>query len=148
MLVEADDSTVLDRIAGRLAMDCVSGVGKSHSSAILSRWQIRESVNHALLRPSVSGSFLEATIVDASGREWIVAALHLPPGATEADESRRKTEMAEVLDVFARRRSDAGHTSLPAISTPTPRSKKLTLRAASRARGRSGTRTAESSRDG
>jgi endonuclease/exonuclease/phosphatase family metal-dependent hydrolase len=106
VLVEADDPAVLDRISGRLGMDCITGVGKSHASAILSRWPIRESINHALLRPVISNSLLEATIIDPEGREWIVGALHLPAGATEADESRREVELAELLDVFAHRRSE------------------------------------------
>jgi endonuclease/exonuclease/phosphatase family metal-dependent hydrolase len=105
VLIEADDPTVLDRISGRLGMDRIAGVGKSHSAAILSRWPIRESINHALLRPKLSGSLLEATIVDPGGLHWIVGAVHLPAGATEADESRRETELAELLDVFAGRRS-------------------------------------------
>ena len=107
VLVEADDSAVLERISARLAMDYVQGVGKFHSSAILSCWPIRDSINHALLRPAISRSLLEATVVDPAGGAWVVGALHLPPGATDADEADRQIELAEVLSIFERHRS--GH---------------------------------------
>jgi endonuclease/exonuclease/phosphatase family metal-dependent hydrolase len=105
VLIEADDATVLDRIGARLKMDCIQGVGKNHASAILSRWPIRDSVNHGLLRTGISRSLLEATIVDPSGNEWIVGAVHLPPGAAEADETSRERDLAALLDVFQHRRS-------------------------------------------
>jgi len=106
VLIEADDPIVLDRIANRLGMDCVAGVGRSDTSAILSRWPIRESVNHGLLRPAISRSLLEATIVDPEGRPWVVGAVHLPAGAAEADEARREPELAELLKIFWRHRSE------------------------------------------
>lgn len=104
VLVEAEDPTVLDRISRRLAMDSIQGMGKSHASAILSRWPIRDSINHALLVPEISRSLLEATVIDPAGREWIVAALHLPAGATDADERRREIELGAVLQIFERHR--------------------------------------------
>ena len=51
-LVEADDLSVLQRIAQRLDMDYVQAVGKDgKASAILSRHRIRDSVNHGAIRP-------------------------------------------------------------------------------------------------
>jgi endonuclease/exonuclease/phosphatase family metal-dependent hydrolase len=58
-----------------------------------------------MLRPNLCGSFLEATIVDSAGQEWVVAAAHLCAGATEADESRREADLVDLLDVFSQRRS-------------------------------------------
>src|SRR3954447_8967059 len=66
-LVEASDPAVIERIAGRLKMDFVQGTGPSQASAILSRWTIRESINHAPLRPGLSKSLLEATLIDPAG---------------------------------------------------------------------------------
>ena len=114
-LVEADDPGVLDRIAARLGMDKVRGEGNKPGSAaaILSRWPIRESINHAALRPVISKSFLEATILGPGGAEWTVAAVHLHARATEEDERKREEEIAQVLAVFHSRR-EAGRPHLVA----------------------------------
>src|SRR3954447_2035020 len=69
-LVEATDLSVVERIANRLKFDFVQAPGRKQSSALLTRYTIRESINHALLRPGLSKSLLEATIVDEGGREW------------------------------------------------------------------------------
>lgn len=102
VIVEADDADVLDRIAARLDMDKVRGEGNKPGSAaaILSRWPIRESINHAALRPAISRTFLEATIGAPDGVEWIVGAVHLHARADEADERKREIEIAQVLDAF------------------------------------------------
>jgi exodeoxyribonuclease-3 len=100
VLVEADDPAVLDRISARLAMDYIHGPGNRHASAILSRWPIRESINHALLHPGISRSLLQATIVDPKGEEWVIGAIHLHAHATDADESRREAEVAALLRIF------------------------------------------------
>ena len=50
-LVEAEDPAVVETLAGRLGMDFVHAPGNSHASALLSRWTIRDSINHALLQP-------------------------------------------------------------------------------------------------
>ncbi len=104
-LVEADDTTVLDRIAGRLKMDVIHAPGKHHASALLARWTVRESVNHAALRPELSNSLLEATVVDPAGVEWAVGVVHLHPHVTDADESRREAELQVLLDIFAPHRA-------------------------------------------
>ena len=105
-LVEADDPAVLDRVAGRLKMDLIAAPGHRHASALLSRWPIRETVNHALLHTPEqwSTSLLEAVVVDPSGAEWVVGVAHLHAGATEADESRREKELETLLRVFAAHR--------------------------------------------
>src|SRR5580765_3015494 len=76
-LVEATDLTVIERIANRLGMDYVHAPGNKQASALLSRWTIRDSVNHALLRPGISKSLLEATLVDPAGSEWTIGVVHL-----------------------------------------------------------------------
>jgi endonuclease/exonuclease/phosphatase family metal-dependent hydrolase len=99
-LVEADDAAVLERIAGRLKMDFIHAPGNSHASAILSRWPIRSSINHALLNPVFSKSLLEASIIEPNGTTWTVGAVHLQAGATEADENKREEEVAQLLRIF------------------------------------------------
>jgi endonuclease/exonuclease/phosphatase family metal-dependent hydrolase len=106
-LVEATDPTVIERIANRLKMDHIQAVGVSQASALLTRWTIRESINHALLRKGLSKSLLEATVVDPAGREWIFSVVHLHAHATDADEQARERELDVVLDVFKRYRSAA-----------------------------------------
>ena len=62
ILVEADDPSVVNRISGRLGMDAIHVAGRRHGAAILSRWQIVESINHGLLNDVFSDCVLEATI--------------------------------------------------------------------------------------
>jgi hypothetical protein len=84
-LVEADNSAVLEQIANRLQMDFIFAPGNSHASALMSRWTIRDPVNHAVLRPEVSKSLLEATVIEPGGREW-ASGVVLHHRASEADE--------------------------------------------------------------
>jgi endonuclease/exonuclease/phosphatase family metal-dependent hydrolase len=98
--VEATDLTVIERIARRLNMDYVHAPGRSQASALLTRFTIRDSTNYALLRPGLSKSLLEATIVDDVGDQWSVGVVHLHHGARESDEAERERELAVVLDVF------------------------------------------------
>src|SRR5207249_11844993 len=53
-LIEADFMPTLERIAGRLKMDFIHAPGKKGSVALLSRWPIRETINHGLLRPALT----------------------------------------------------------------------------------------------
>ena len=99
-LVEASDLTVIERIARRLKMDYVHAPGRAQASALLTRFAIRDSINHALLRDGLSKSLLEATIVDDHGGEWSVGVVHLHAHAHESDEAERERELAVVLDVF------------------------------------------------
>jgi endonuclease/exonuclease/phosphatase family metal-dependent hydrolase len=104
-LVEATDLAVIERIAARLKMDYVQGLGASQGSALLSRWTIRDSVNHAAIRQGLSKSFLEATVIDPAGKNRIVGAVHLHAHAKEADETIRERELDVVLEVLARHRA-------------------------------------------
>ncbi len=104
-LVEAEDLTVVERMARRLKMDYVHAPGRRQASALLTRYAIRDSVNHALLRDGMTKSFLEAALVDDDGDEWSVGVVHLHHHAHETDESTRERELAVVLDVFAPHRA-------------------------------------------
>ena len=97
-LVEADVPAVVDRIARRLGMDYVVGRGGSHASALLSRWPIVRSVNHAALSPAFTRSFLEAVVLSPTGQAWPIGVLHLPAQATESAEDGRLRELALALD--------------------------------------------------
>lgn len=101
-LVEAEDASVVTALANRLGMDFIRAEGnKSGSaSALLSRFPICQSINHAPQHPALTKSLLEATIVDPSGTEWILGVLHLHARAAEADEDVREREIAQVLEIF------------------------------------------------
>lgn len=104
-LAEADDLTVLERIADRTQMDYIHAPGNQHASALLSRWPIKRTINHAALKPGkFTNSLLEATVVDPSGREWTIGVVHLRPHATEEDESAREKELKSLLKRFASHR--------------------------------------------
>jgi endonuclease/exonuclease/phosphatase family metal-dependent hydrolase len=99
-LVEADDTRVVQDLAGRLGMDFIHAPGNKKASALLSRFSIRETINHAPLHPALTKSLLEATVIDPSGTEWVLGVLHLHARATEEDEKTREREIEEVLKVF------------------------------------------------
>jgi endonuclease/exonuclease/phosphatase family metal-dependent hydrolase len=103
-LIEADNESVVWRIAQRLGMDAVIGHGKKHSVAILSRWPIVESINHALIRPELTGCFLEATMRQGGKQFWTIAALHLHPRAALADDHIRQNEIAAILNIYSEHR--------------------------------------------
>src|SRR4051794_34644396 len=97
-LVEAEDPAVLERIARRLKMDYVQAVGnKSGASALLSRFPIRDSINHALLQSGLSKSLLQASVIDPAGQVWNFGVVHLHARATDADERQREAELDVVL---------------------------------------------------
>lgn len=99
-LVEADDVSVVEALANRLGMDFIHAPGNKKASALLSRFPIRHSINHAPLRAGITKSLLEAAVIDPSGVEWTIGVLHLHARATEADETIRESEIAQVLEVF------------------------------------------------
>src|SRR6185437_9804850 len=99
-LVEAEDPAVVEDLAARLEMDFVHAPGHYKASALLSRFPIRESINHALLHGDLTKSLLEATVVDPSGEEWKLGVLHLHAQALESDEAVREREIAAVLKIF------------------------------------------------
>ena len=99
-LVEADDVSVVEKIASRLGMDFIHAPGNSRASALLSRWPIRETINLAPARPALHKSLLEATVIGPGETEWVFGVLHLHAHAREEDERTREQEIADVLEVF------------------------------------------------
>lgn len=99
-LMEADDPATLQRIARRLNMDFIEAPGRSHTSVLLSRCPITETINHGLVSEGLTRSFLEATVMDDDGVEWPIGVLHLHPGAMNADESVRRSEIDVVLKIL------------------------------------------------
>jgi endonuclease/exonuclease/phosphatase family metal-dependent hydrolase len=120
-LVEAVDVAVLQRIATRLGMDWIHAPGNAQASALLSRFPIRRTVNHAPLCPGLSRSLLEAAVDDPRGRQWTFGVVHLHPHAGREDEARREQELAIVLDRFApHRRQNIPHILLGDFNANAP----------------------------
>lgn len=99
-LLEADFEPTVQRIARRLSMDFIIAPGDGHASALLSRWPIRQTINHAALNPAIRRSFLEAVVIDPAGRDWSIGVLHLPPQASEQAEDERMQIIPLVLECF------------------------------------------------
>jgi endonuclease/exonuclease/phosphatase family metal-dependent hydrolase len=99
-LVEADDPTVLERIAMRLKMDFIHAQGGRSGAALLSRWPIRQTIDHAAIRSSDIKSLLEATVSEPGGREWTVGVVHLSARADEENERQREHELELVVEAF------------------------------------------------
>lgn len=91
-LIEADDLTVLDRIAGRLKMEVIHAPAGKHAVALLSRWPIVNSVNHGALWETPAGCLLEAG-VRTTGGDVIV-------GVTQSEDPQDQP----VADAFAQHR--------------------------------------------
>ena len=96
-LVEADLGEVVERIANRLKMDFVHAPGNSKASALLSRWPIVQTINHAVMHKQLAKSFLEAVVRTPSGLDIPVGVLHLTAHAREADETQREQELDLIL---------------------------------------------------
>jgi endonuclease/exonuclease/phosphatase family metal-dependent hydrolase len=108
-LVESDNLPSLERIASRLKLDFIHAPGANQTAAaLLSRWPITKTVNHALLRDGMEKSLLEAEVIEPGGRVWTIGVVHLHAHAAEKDERQREKELAIVLDVFALHRREQG----------------------------------------
>lgn len=104
-LVEAEELSVVERIARRLGMDFVMGIGKGKkTSVLLSRYPIVDSVNHGAIRREITKSLLEATVKTPEFGEVAVSVVHLAAGAFEADEREREKEIGVVLKIFEKYR--------------------------------------------
>jgi len=103
-LVEADDPDVVDRIALRLKMDYIHATAGRSGAALLSRYPIVETIDHAALGKPVGKALLEAMVSSPDAGQWTVAVVHLTHGAYEANEQQRQQELAVVLDTFAEHR--------------------------------------------
>jgi endonuclease/exonuclease/phosphatase family metal-dependent hydrolase len=107
VLLEADDPTVVRRIAARLKMDFIEAPAKQHAAALLSRWTIAGTINHSAVQPALRGSLLEATVIERGDRQWSVGVVHLPPYAAEEAEQQREADLKILLDLFAPHRHDS-----------------------------------------
>ncbi|HEY7091325.1 MAG TPA: endonuclease/exonuclease/phosphatase family protein [Tepidisphaeraceae bacterium] len=130
-LVEADDAEVVERIAARAKMDFIHAKGGKKGAALLSRWPIRETIDHTAVMlstpspgtpgegrgggSSASGrlpkSLLEATVLEPTAHEWTIGVVHLTAHADEKSERKREHEIEIVLEAFAHHRS-ANHPHL------------------------------------
>lgn len=106
-LVEAGDIDMLHRIARRCRMDYILAIGNNQASALLSRWPILRTINHAATPAGqcLSRSFLEATLQHPSGTEITCGVIHLHAHAKISDESRRLEELSVILDILAPHRA-------------------------------------------
>jgi endonuclease/exonuclease/phosphatase family metal-dependent hydrolase len=104
-LVEADNPDVVQRIARRAKMDFIHAASGSKGAALLSRFAIRQSIDHAATKAWKLKSLLEALIVAPAGQELSIGVVHLTAKATEEAEEKRMGEIAIVLDTFAPHRS-------------------------------------------
>ena len=100
-LVEAEDAGVVERLGQKIGTDFIHAPGNTHASALLSRFPITRTVNHALLRAGLEKSLLEAAVIDPNLGEVTIGAVHLHARPYEADEDVRERELDVVLDVFA-----------------------------------------------
>jgi endonuclease/exonuclease/phosphatase family metal-dependent hydrolase len=122
-LIESQDPEVLARIAKRLQMDYVPARGNSDSAvALLSRFPIRDSINHAPLHPDqLTKSLLQATIIDSANQPWHFGVIHLHHRAAEEDERVRERELDVVLKIFEElRTSSAPHILLGDFNANSP----------------------------
>lgn len=109
-IVEADDAGVMQRLSQRLGKDMVIGAGAGHAVALLSRWRIGDTVNHAAIRADGPRCFLSAEVFSPEGAVWHFSVVHFSPRATDADERRRESELSVLLDVLAPlRRAERRH---------------------------------------
>lgn len=104
-LIEADDEAVIARLANRFKMDVITGRGQRHAVALLTRWPITESINHAALVDGFEACLLEVTVEPPNAPPLPIGVLHLHSHATDADEQIRAGQLDVVLKAFARHRA-------------------------------------------
>ena len=122
-LLEAENEEVLARIARRLKMDYVQAMGGHGTGvALLSRFAIRDSINHGALHPDVlKKGFLQATVVDGGGASWHCGVVHLQHKATEEHERIREREIEVVLGALERlRRGGTPHVLMGDFNANSP----------------------------
>jgi hypothetical protein len=107
-LSEAVDLAVLERIAGRLEMDYIQACGPAaqgaatpHAAALLSRYPIRETINHGAVRPGLGASLLEAVVAAPGGIDWVFGVL---VAGSRPKPAGWRSSPPSILDVFAEHR--------------------------------------------
>jgi endonuclease/exonuclease/phosphatase family metal-dependent hydrolase len=86
-------------------MDFIHAPGNSHASALLSRFPIVRTINHAPMHPQLEKSLLEAVVRLPTNHDITIGVVHLHARPYDADEEIREREIDVMLDVFARHRS-------------------------------------------
>lgn len=109
-LVEAEFPPVVERIANRFKMDFIVADANGTAAALLSRFPIETSINHAVLHPGeMTKSFLQVTLRTPDG-PLDVGVVHLHAYAFEGDENVRMRELHVVLNAFEpARRANTPH---------------------------------------
>jgi endonuclease/exonuclease/phosphatase family metal-dependent hydrolase len=100
-LAEASSEAVVREIAEHLQMDSIIGPGGRQPVALLSRWPVAWSIDHATLANSDGWSFLRAGVQIAAKIELPIGVVHLTPRAGDADETRREEQVRQLLDACA-----------------------------------------------
>ncbi|MDA3875109.1 MAG: endonuclease/exonuclease/phosphatase family protein [Kiritimatiellae bacterium] len=103
-LVEADDSGVVKSLADRLGMHHVHAPsGGHHAGAILSRWPITNTINHAASGEGHwMNAFVEARVIDpTTGTEWPIVVVHFAAHASEEREQLREAQLDSLFDRLA-----------------------------------------------
>jgi endonuclease/exonuclease/phosphatase family metal-dependent hydrolase len=100
-LVEADNLAVIERIANRSGMDYIYAPTGGHAGAILSRWPIATTINHAVGNGHWMNAFVEACVVDPAGVEWTVVAVHFAAHASEEREQLREKQLDALTERLA-----------------------------------------------
>ena len=105
-IAEADEKDVIESLARRLNMDFILAPADKGAVALLSRFLIRDSINHGAIRPHLQKGFLEASVADSTGAPWTCCVLHFHAHALETDERTREVQLEQVLQATARLRND------------------------------------------
>ena len=98
VLVEATDEWVVARTAKRLGLNAVTGAADQGVVTVLSRWPIASHVNHAASDNVGPRAWLEVQLRPPDVAPVVVHAIHLHARATLADEQKRLTQIARVLN--------------------------------------------------
>jgi len=102
---EAWDRELFQRLADRLHMDCFLAEHPTNAQGhcgLLSRWRIREAVNHAGVRSGGEARLSRAVfhaVVESGGVTLPVIGVHLHAGELWENEERRLEELEEVLEI-------------------------------------------------
>jgi len=101
VLVEADDAEVVTELGDRLGMEAFHAPsGGDHAGAILSRFPITKTRNHALDgRGHWMNACFEAWVEAPDGTEWPIAGVHF---AAHASEERERLREAQLESLFQR----------------------------------------------
>ena len=104
VLVEAIDAWVAERTARRLGMTSVTAAGEKDTVTVLSRWPVGPHLNRAGSDQAGPRAWLEVELRPPDAPPVVLHAVHLHARAMAADEEKRLTQIARVLDATQRQR--------------------------------------------